>query len=162
MAEESANPTRDRIIGAAAIAVIVVAVTAYFIFSRHPQVNAPKGRYFANENTGELLVEPLNAVAPLADANGQLCIVRATVYTSDGGTTKTAAFYDKYNEAAKKIMDSGGPTTSDETRTVDNGLLVRLPAAGSPWVRSTSTAGRTIMASIHTGDGVRDCSIVLP
>ena len=154
---------RRAAVAVAAVTVIVVACWYSYVNMRGAsQHGQPQGVYFAHEETGDLSVQPMNAIPPLLDDAGKPLLVRACLYSTDGGKTKIPAYYEKYSDAAKQ-MSTEAQTNPDryDGRLFDAGRLVRLPAKGSPWVPAESAAGQQIQQSMPTGDNITPCSAVL-
>ena len=158
----SSNKGRT-LLGAAMVVLIIACITHVALFLRPEKSPANSGIYFADEETGEFSVQSLTAIPPLNNAAGRPTLVRACLYSTDGGKTKTVAYYAKYSDEAKAMMEaSAGDPSKYSTRLFQTGHLVRKPEPGSPWVSADSDAGRRILSSIPTGDNVTPCSVVPP
>jgi hypothetical protein len=153
---------RRAALGAVLVAVILACLAFAFPYVWPRGANPVLGTYYVNEETGELSIQPLHAIPPLPDAAGQPVLVRACLYTADGGKTKSAAYYEKYSDAVQAMLAAGAqdPGKYDD-RLFKSGRLVRLPEKGSPWVEADSDAGRKIIAGFPTGANITGCSVVL-
>ena len=159
---DPSSADRRRTLLAVAMILVIVASCVFLYFYLQPhQTHLPIGIYYANEETGELSVQPVDAVPPLLDAAGNPVLVRTCMYSTDGGKTKTVAYYEKYSDAVKAMMAAGAQDPSKyDDRLFKAGLLVRLPAKDSPWVPADSQAGRKVIASFPQGPNITGCSLV--
>lgn len=155
----AAKPRRTAV---AAVLVVLIALATWFAVGsfRKPTTVAPKGVYFAHEDTGELSIQPVGSMPPLRDAAGNPRIVRAVLYTTDGGKTKVCAYYEKYSDAAKAMFDQAATTGRIDNRLAENGLLVKLPEKDAPWVAAKAPEGEKVKANLPAG--AQECSVVLP
>jgi hypothetical protein len=148
-----------------ALGVVILACLALISPYIWPNQGTPAhvtGVYYANEETGELSLQPPQAIAPLTDAAGRPVLVQAHLYSTDGGKTKSVAYYEKFTDRAKAMIEASFQDRSKyDGQLFASGRLVRLPANGSPWVAAESDAGRNIIASFPTGGNVTDCSRIL-
>lgn len=152
-----------RTVTAVALLVVVLA-TGIFALRTWRNIGAPQqipGVYYAHEDTGELSIHAPSEYPPLPDAAGNPRLVKVALYSLDGGKTKTAAYYEKYSDAAKRMLQESieNPSRFD-SRVMERERLVRLPERGSPWVRAISAEGQKILANLPSGDNVMYCSVV--
>lgn len=155
----SAKPRRTALM---AVLVAVIALATWFMVSSMGRSSGylPKGVYFAHEDTGELSVQPVGTMAPINDATGSPKLVRAILYTTDGGKTKITAYYEKLSDAVKAMYDKIPSGGAYDQRLVDNGVLVKLPEKDAPWVNAKSPEGALVKAKLPAG--ANECSLVLP
>ena len=155
---------RPRRVAACLSLVVVILVGGGLALATWRSIGRPPAQpevYFINEETGDLVLQSLTAVPPLPDAHGNPTLVRAVLYSLDGGKTKTAAYYEKYSDKAKQMLQAAATDPdSYDTRVMEKGRLVRLPEKGAPWIPAESAEGRKILARLPEGDNVTYCSVV--
>jgi hypothetical protein len=71
-------------------------------------------------------------------------VVRAIKHTTDGGKTMTTIYLEKYKADAKARLAEMKPDDPKRAETEKEGLLVRSPAPGSPWVPAQSPMGEKL------------------
>lgn len=146
---------RDRLNanGAVAIAFAVTAlVGAYGLYRwlAAPGGAAVEHASYMHEETGEVVRADADALPPLPDASGRAALVRV-IENSDG----SPAFLMKYEEGAKSALEAlrarrgtpeaAQPPTPEQAAALrGEGVLVRMPQPGSPWVSRTSDEGRRV------------------
>jgi hypothetical protein len=139
---------------AAAVLVGGLYLVAMIVF---PPTLRLKNAWFMDEQTGELIVEPATAIPPLLNKNHQPALVRAIFVTGAGDKDRKLAYLEKYTPEAQAafadVRSGAQPPTPAFLLTTQTGHLIRLPAAGSPWVRAGSAEGVAILDGISCGSG---------
>jgi len=137
-----------------ALAVIIGAGILYLWSQLAPH---PLKCYFIDEVTGEVSVHPVTAVPPLANARGELTIVRATYFRSPDGTGRTLAYLRKNTPEANATVEAAPqgnlPAADPASEMVGVGYVIRLPAPGSPWVSPISAEGMRIIEEAQKANG---------
>ncbi|MCL2639372.1 MAG: hypothetical protein FWD53_00855 [Phycisphaerales bacterium] len=130
--------------------VFVLAVILAVIQSRNkelPKTAQTVKVFYVDEETGEEDAFPLSELPPLAGKSGNLTMVRAYKFSTDGGASSFIVYLEKYSDVALEELK----TTDDELRKselLSNGLMIRLPGEGKKWIRKNSPeADRTLMAA---------------
>lgn len=156
----------NRGLAIAATSVLLLATIGLAWNSAGPARETPPTarQFFYDEKTGEESVRDSADLAPLANANGEECIVQAVYMTNDGGKTKTLMYLMKYTPEAKALMkkiqaNSRLRLSSDEYTTLTKGTLYRLPAKDSPWLPEDEAAA-IVSRRLPASQGI--ASIVKP
>ena len=133
----------------------------------HSKPHAPTNCYYLDEEAfdpqhpKELSV---NLVPPVAGASGNLTLVRAVYITAGTDAERQLAYLEKYTDEAKAVLEKSASSeehlSPQELMTIRDGLRVRAPELGSPWVTSNSPEGRALLG--RTNDDAATVRRVLP
>jgi len=135
------------------LASALVVLTLGFIIYQQLPTGLPDWppAYFIDEETGVVTIQNADLIPPLPGKDGNLTVVKAIYLTSGTDDKKFLAYYEKYTEetrekVAKAKSSARGPLGI--LPGVREGMLVRSPSAGSPWVLASSPEGVKLMNSI--------------
>jgi hypothetical protein len=106
--------------------------------------------FYVDEETGEEVARPAEEYPPLIGKSGKPTLVRVVKFTCDDEKTVTTAYYEKYSDEAKRLLEQ-----KDNPHAPDiafRGLLVRSPEKGSPWVPQTSGPGAELLSRVKCDD----------
>jgi hypothetical protein len=139
-----------------AAGLIVLAAIITFATRRGGPPSVPTRAYYIDDLTGEESIQSATAIPPLDNKDGKPNLVQVVKISCDGGRNPQVAYYRKYHPKAKQIIEQyqNDPNHIDEVeRARSEGELVRLPQAGSPWVKAMSEEGEKVISSIQCPAG---------
>jgi hypothetical protein len=139
--------------GGVALGLVVLAAVLYLyrtdLFPPIKTLAPSRFAYYVDEETGAETLEPARAVPPLPGASGKPTKVRVGYFSSDGGKTRVAGYYEKYTPQAKTALETMTPEEANRHwEMIDVGRLVRNPAPGSAWVWFHSEEGKRLQAPV--------------
>jgi hypothetical protein len=134
------------------IVLLVLAGVVLFAFYRKTEKQFGPDGFFVDETTGEEFIMPRSKYPPQPDKNGKPNVVGVFKFSCDRGKTVQVGYYYKYNEATKQKLD-GGKGEADPNFASLNGMLIRKPEKGSPWVPWNSEEAIPIRTSLACPKG---------
>ena len=148
------------IVGALAIviAVLVIFWSRWAMTPATPVI--PTHMFFVDDITGDIVVEPVDAIPPLPGPDGRPTLVRGYFYTLGSDADKQLAYLEKYSDAGRAAM--AARATATEPMDSPPETLVRAPKPGSPWVRLESPEGERVMSVLNDAAVKPGFHIVMP
>ena len=131
----------------AMVCVVVAGLIAFYLLTR---TSLPKARenpsygFYVDETTQDVSVHPVTEIPPLQGKNGQPTVYRAFKFTCDNGKNVQVGYYMKYPPDVQATLATMGDDDARRPKLVETAQLVRLPQAGSPWIKAQSEAGEQI------------------
>lgn len=154
-------------VGVLAISIVVCAMSIM------PASRTARGAYYYDMTRGELFVAAVGQITPIVRADDDATdateeakptSVRAYVYSCgscDDDADRRVAWLAMHNpQVVSRTLEShgkeSGPITGMTLMVIEDnpqGVLVRLPKEGSPWVTMKSDAGRKLMGEARRCEG---------
>ena len=141
------------VMGALLIVMTVLAIEFHLLYGAHDN-DADEQEFFVDELTLERERHTAGELPPLRGKGGELTVVYARYFDVNG--IPALAWLQRYNEASKQLLTeakASGTLTAMTAMSSAQGVEVRRPAAGSPWVLASSEEGRRICTPPKLHDG---------
>jgi hypothetical protein len=143
------------------VAILLLAGLLYFFLRPTNNSPAQPNVFYLDELTNEESVHAVTDIPPLIGKSGKPTLVKATKISCDGGKTSHIAFLEKFTPEAQEQLKKLPPESTQRIDVIRRGSLIRLPAAGSPWVLDASPQGQKIRNQNACPEG-KQTTLVLP
>lgn len=147
------TPKHWLVMGLLLIVVAVVAIEYHLLYGAHDN-DADEQEFFVDELTLERERHTAGELPPLRGAGGEMTVVYARYFDVNG--MPALAWLQRYNDASKEQLTAAkasGSLTADVAMASAQGVEVRRPASGSPWVLASSDEGRLVCIPPKLLDG---------